>query len=120
MYILSLGGSVYKIDADPIQPPTGFTLRVNRNDGTAVLENALGEPISFDGYTIQSVVGSLNPAGFNSFQDQNLDGGTWVEIGVINRNQLGELNSTVDATLNQSDHAGCGSCLLAAVRAAGC
>ncbi len=100
---VSLGGSIYKIDADPIQPPTGFTLRVNRNDGTAVLENALGEPISFDGYTIQSVVGSLNPAGFNSFQDQNLDGGSWNEIAVLNRNQLGELNPTVDATLNQSD-----------------
>jgi hypothetical protein len=59
--------------------------------------------VSFDGYTIQSVVGSLNPAGFTSFQDQGLDGGTWVEIGMLNRNQLGELNSTVDATLNQSD-----------------
>jgi glucose/arabinose dehydrogenase len=103
VYIVSLGGSIYKIDADPIQPPTGFTLRVNRNDGTAVLENALGEPISFDGYTIQSVVGSLNPAGFTSFQDQGLDGGTWREIGVLNRNQLGELNPDVDATLNQSD-----------------
>jgi hypothetical protein len=103
VYIVSLGGSIYKIDADPIQPPTGFTLRVNRNDGTAVLENALGEPISFDGYTIQSVAGSLNPAGFTSFQDQGLDGGTWVEIGVLNRNQLGELNPDVDATLNLSD-----------------
>jgi glucose/arabinose dehydrogenase len=103
VYIVSLGGSVYKIDADPVLPPTGFTLRVNRNDGTAALENTLGEPVSFDGYTVQSVVGSLNPAGFNSFQDQGLDGGTWTEIGVLNRNQLGELNSTVDATLNQSD-----------------
>jgi glucose/arabinose dehydrogenase len=103
VYILSLGGSIYRLDADPVQPPTGFTLRVNRNDGTAVLENAVGEPITFDGYTIQSVVGSLNPAGFNSFQDQGLDGGTWREIGVISRNQLGELNPDVDATLNQSD-----------------
>jgi hypothetical protein len=103
VYIVSLSGSIYKIDAEPVQPPTGFTLRVNRNDGTAVLENALGEPISFDGYTIKSVVGSLNPAGFTSFQDQNLDGGTWKEIGVLSRNQLGELNPTVDATLNPSD-----------------
>ena len=104
VYMLSLfSGDIFKIDAEPVQPPTGFTLRVNRNDGTAVLENALGEPISFDGYTIQSVVGSLNPAGFDSFQDQGLDGGTWVEIAVLNRNQLGELNPDVDATLNLSD-----------------
>jgi glucose/arabinose dehydrogenase len=103
VYIVSLSGSIYKIDAEPVQPPTGFTLRVNRNDGTAVLENALGEPITFDGYTIQSVVGSLNPAGFTSFQDQGLDGGTWKEIGVLNRFQLGELNPDVDATLNQAD-----------------
>jgi hypothetical protein len=112
VYIVSLSGSVFRIDAEPVQPPTGFTLRVNRNDGTAVLENALGEPISFDGYAIQSVVGSLNPAGFTSFQDQNLDGGSWKEIGVLNRNQLGELNSTVDATLNQSDQRDMGQVFL--------
>jgi glucose/arabinose dehydrogenase len=112
LYIVSLSGSIFRIDAEPVQPPTGFTLRVNRNDGTAVLENALGEPISFDGYTIQSVVGSLNPAGFNSFQDQNLDGGTWREIGVLSRNQLGELNPTVDVTLNQSNQRNVGQIFL--------
>ncbi|MCA9185558.1 MAG: PQQ-dependent sugar dehydrogenase [Pirellulaceae bacterium] len=99
MYLVSIGGSIYKLYQEPPEPTGGLALRIDRATGVAVVQNTTNAPIEFDGYFVLSEVGSLNANQFNSFEKQGLDGGTWREIGVLDANSLGELNPTASATL---------------------
>jgi len=54
-------------------------LSVNRDTGVASLTNPGATPVSLDGYTIASPLGSLGPSGWNSLQEQGALGGTWRE-----------------------------------------
>lgn len=77
-----------------------LVLNVNRQTG--VMEIVGGPaPISFDGYSIQSGLGGINPSGWNSFQDQGKN--DWRESpqgGSVNA--LSELKPTGAETLTNS------------------
>ena len=49
-----------------------LTLTVNAVTGEAWIENLSGSNVKFDAYEITSVAGNLDPAGWNSFGDQEL------------------------------------------------
>lgn len=67
-------------------------LVVNWGTGEMSILNPSDEVVSIDGYTIVSHTGSLNPAsdGWNSFQDQGLDG--WDQADNSNSARLTEFN----------------------------
>ena len=86
-----------------VDPAENFVLvmEVNTTTGVATLKNSTGEPINIDYYEIMSDNGngdSLNQAGWNSLQDQNLPGfpagnGTgngWEEAGGSDNDTLSE------------------------------
>lgn len=65
-----------------ISTPDLLTLELNRSNGAAMLKNLTANPIAWDYMEIKSLGASLDPAGWNSLDDQNADGtGTWIEAG---------------------------------------
>ena len=85
-------------DATLVAAPGAFVvLEVNTNNGGASLINETGAPLDFDYYEISSASESLNPAGWESLQDQDFegngapgDGNGWEEFGGISTSVLGE------------------------------
>ena len=67
-----------------------FTLDINTTTGLTTITNGTGVSANIAGYQITSASDSLNPAGWNSLQDQNLpgfpagdgSGNGWEELGV--------------------------------------
>ncbi|RIK75129.1 MAG: hypothetical protein DCC67_15640, partial [Planctomycetota bacterium] len=73
-------------------------LSVNRDTGAVSLTNPGTTPVSLDGYTIASDLGSLAPAAWNSLQDQAALGGTWRESPASSQ-RVSELKRTGLGTL---------------------
>jgi hypothetical protein len=72
-------------------------LKVDRNTGATVIENAVGAPIGFDGYTIASPSGTLTGA-WNSLQDQGLP--AWDEAGNSGPTRLTEFKTSGTTSLS--------------------
>jgi len=80
-----------------------LSLSVDRQSKIASINNPGTGEVSIDGYRIESAVGSINPIPWSSFEDQQLDGGTWDEgAGGGTANQLAELNPDSSRTLGNS------------------
>jgi hypothetical protein len=85
-------------DASLSVDTTILTLEVNTTNGAVRIVNQTGRPVSLDYYDIASDAGSLNEAGWNSLQNQNLagfpagngSGNGWEEAGGANDLALGE------------------------------
>ncbi|HEY3395078.1 MAG TPA: hypothetical protein VGK58_20405, partial [Lacipirellulaceae bacterium] len=100
---INLPFSVYldNIRLEQISTPDLLTLEINRADGSAMLKNLSANPISWDYLEIKSAGGSLDPAGWNSLDDQNVAGaGTWVEAGGSSATALVEAAIVGSHTLN--------------------
>lgn len=72
-----------------------LTLTANRQSGAVSVSNVHASGIAIKGYSIQSPSGSLDASDgvWMSFDDRNLDGGTWEEANPTS-NALSELNLT--------------------------
>ncbi len=78
-------------------------LEVNTTNGLLTIKNETGSALNMDFYEITSSI-SLNPAGWNSLQDQNSagfpagdgSGNGWEEIGLANPNTDFDNNEIVD------------------------
>jgi hypothetical protein len=70
-----------------------LVLEVNRNSGAARIMHPGSTNISLDTYFIASGVGSLNAGGWNSFHDQGILGGDWIETRAAADN-VGEVKPT--------------------------
>ena len=80
-----------------------LSLSVDRQSKIVSISNPGTGEVSIDGYRIESAVGSINPISWNSFEDQQLDGGNWDEgAGGGTANQLTELNPDSSRTLGNS------------------
>jgi hypothetical protein len=73
-----------------------LVLRVNPNNGLATLKNDSLETLVFDGFTVSSTTGSLNPAGFTAITGGT---GTW-QIDAEGTSGLSQLNFTGARTLS--------------------
>lgn len=81
-------------------------------DGTSYLWNTTGDPLTFDGYQIESAAGKLDPVGWKSIADQVLTntigviGGlgpgalSFGEAAPISESTLAEINMAQAGTLN--------------------
>lgn len=75
-----------------------LTLQIDPDNGSVMIRNPTGSPVSINSYQISSVGGALDPLGWNSFSDQNLDpigggsnpGETWDVVGSGSANSLHE------------------------------
>jgi hypothetical protein len=78
-----------------------LSLKVDRDSKIVSLVNPDTDPIAIDGYRIESALGSINPTPWDSFEDQQLDGDTWLEAsGGGTANQLAELNPDTSAVIS--------------------
>lgn len=73
-------------------------LSVNRGTGAVSLTNPGTSGIAIDGYAIQSALGALNTANWNSLQDQGTNSGAWSEANPT-ANHLAELRANGSTTL---------------------
>ncbi len=90
-----------KIVLEQISVPDLLTLEVNRGTGAAVLRNNSSGPVAWNYLDIRSAGGGLNPTGWNSFDDQNIDGArTWTEAGGSSKTQLVEASLLGSHTLD--------------------
>jgi hypothetical protein len=67
-----------------------ISLQVDTRTGQIQLHNPTVAPIAINGYELTSAAGSLNPAGWNSFSDQNLDPVDGPDAGSTPGDGLGE------------------------------
>lgn len=75
-------------------------LQVDPASGEAVLKNTSESTVDIDEYTIQSASDSLSPAGWTSFDGQDVDGdGAWLELLNTDSGLLGEVNALGATTL---------------------
>ena len=75
-----------KIEIAPA-PVVPLTLVVNKSTEEIRIRNDSASPVTFDYYTIESAMDALNPAGWNSLDDQNYDvsvTGDFKDNGVVN------------------------------------
>jgi len=85
------GVYIDNIRLEQISTPDLLTLEVDRSNGVGTLKNLTTSAISWDYFDIKSAGGSLNPTGWSSLDDQNIDGvGTWIEAGGSTASQLAE------------------------------
>jgi hypothetical protein len=82
-----------------LQVDNRLVLSINRASGVGTVMNMAPASIVTDGYTVQSGLGSIAPSGFNSFDDQNLDGSSWSEIGAQSPTGIAELRSAGTTSL---------------------
>jgi hypothetical protein len=75
-----------------------LVLEVDRNTGVARMTQPGSGNLALDAYFIASGTGSLNPGGWNSFRDQGILGGDWIETRAAADN-LGELKPTTAGTI---------------------
>jgi len=88
------------IRLEQISTPDLLTLEIDRSNGAATLRNLTANPIAWDYMEIKSEAGSLDPAGWNSLDDQNADGaGTWIEAGGSSTSELVEASLLGSHTL---------------------
>jgi hypothetical protein len=73
-------------------------LNVNRGTGAVQIQNALGSPIQFDGYTVNSPAGHLSTTAWNSLQDQAV--ASWDEAGNVNSGRLTEFKTAGTTAVN--------------------
>lgn len=78
--------------------PNNLLLTVNPATGQAQLKNTSSFTVSIDSYSVLSVSGALNEAGWNSLDDQNAAGGNWLEAD-SNANRLTEVQASGVTTL---------------------
>ncbi|MBN1853134.1 MAG: PEP-CTERM sorting domain-containing protein [Pirellulales bacterium] len=80
----------------PIPSPV-LTLEINTDTGSTRILNTTGNALDINYYEITSASGSLNPAGWNSLDDQNFDaigsgvGESWDEAGGSDEEILSEI-----------------------------
>ena len=76
-----------------------LVLNMSRTTKIASIKNLSGSPVSFtiDGYLVESALGSMDPDGWNSLEDQG--GGTWFESGTVTANSLSETSPESSTTL---------------------
>jgi hypothetical protein len=72
-------------------------LQVNRGTGATTITSAIGNPISFDAYTITSAAGALSGA-WNSLDDQSIS--TWEQADNTSAKRLTEFNPTGSSAIN--------------------
>ncbi|MBN1853137.1 MAG: hypothetical protein JW829_10455 [Pirellulales bacterium] len=66
----------------PIPEAPEYTLQINTDTGAVSLINETGYVLDINAYRITSAGNSLNPAGWNSLDNQDYDGsGSWTELG---------------------------------------
>jgi hypothetical protein len=75
-----------------------LVLEVNRNTGVAQIRQPGSGNLALDAYFVASGSGSLKPDGWNSFRDQGILGGDWIETRAA-ANNLGELKPTNAGTV---------------------
>jgi hypothetical protein len=75
-----------------------LTLLVDAETGLARLENTSPFAVAIDGYTVSSASQSLDPANWESLQDQAAAGGQWAEANPTTA-RLSELQSTGETPL---------------------
>ncbi|MGD9632889.1 MAG: PEP-CTERM sorting domain-containing protein [Pirellulales bacterium] len=91
---------VDNIRLQQVSTPDLLTLEINRANGAATLKNLSPNPISWDYMEIKSAGGSLDVAGWNSLDEQNIDGAnTWIQAGGSTANQLAEASLLGNHTL---------------------
>lgn len=83
-----------------------LVLTVDRTSGAISIRNPLSGPISIDGYTINSAVGSMS-TGWSSLDDQNIWGGNWEEL-VPSVNSLSEFKPSGSFAPGSSQSLGMG------------
>jgi hypothetical protein len=84
-----------------------LTLEVNTTNGTTRIVNQTGQPVSLDYYEITSASNSINKAGWNSLQNQNLagfpagngSGNGWEKAGAADDGAIGESYLTGNSKL---------------------
>jgi hypothetical protein len=87
------GGPAHRYHAGTFQYTAAFTplvLEINRTSGAITLLNEGASSFNTDFYELRSAAGSLNPADWNSLQDQSLAG--WLEAGSTGAGLLAEAN----------------------------
>jgi hypothetical protein len=82
-----------------LQVDNRLVLSINRASGVGTVMNMAPGSINLDGYTVRSGLGSIGATSFNSFDDQNLDGSSWVEIGTQSATGIAELRSVGTTSL---------------------
>jgi len=99
-------GRQYIVTQDAANGDVGLTvgnaliLSVDRATGAATMENVVGDPIDFNGYTIRSAGGSLSPDNWSSFGTSGVAGPGWAPAPDPPFDEgLGELNLTAAASL---------------------
>ena len=95
--------NIDNIRLEQVTTPDLLTLEIDRSDGSALLKNLTANPISWDYMEIKSVGGSLDAAGWNSLDEQNIDGaGTWLAAGGSSATALVEHSLLGSHTLEPS------------------
>jgi len=85
--------------------PNNLLLTVDPATGQTQVKNTSSFTVAIDSYSVLSASGSLNESGWNSLDEQNAAGGSWLEAE-SNANRLTEVQSSgvttlvPDATLN--------------------
>lgn len=88
---LPYGVYIDNIRLEQISTPDLLTLEINRANGVGTLKNLTTNAITWDYFDIQSAGSSLNPSGWSSLDDQNVDGAnTWIEAGGSTAGHLAE------------------------------
>jgi hypothetical protein len=82
-----------------LQVDNRLVLSINRASRVGTLMNMAPGSIDLDGYSVVSGLGSIAQGGFNSFDDQNLDGASWSEIGTQSATGIAELRSAGTTSL---------------------
>ncbi len=91
---------VDNIRIEQISTPDLLTLEIDRSDGSAILKNLTTNPIGWNYIEIKSPAGSLDLAGWNSLDDQNIGGATnFFEAGGSSTNALVEASLGAGHTL---------------------
>jgi hypothetical protein len=75
---------------DVANPGGIVEIEVNKSTGAITLKNTATAPLTLDFYRIGSAAGALNPANWNSLDDQNYDAIDGIDAGTIAGDSLGE------------------------------
>lgn len=80
-----------------LPPMVDLTLVVNKDTNEIKIRNDSGVPVSLDYYSIESAQSALDPAGWNSLDDQNYDAGVPTDYsndGIVDGADLGVWQSS--------------------------
>jgi glucose/arabinose dehydrogenase len=82
--------------------PDTIVMTVNLATGEAVLQNQTPFSQEVEGYTITSMQGSINAAGWNTFESQGIDDGDWFATPTSDAHRLTEVQDDGTTTFNQA------------------